>query len=332
MNVRNRIKVFIWVYICFYLPLLVFGAPMKWTEKTLPFSLKDKMKEYNVMVWRGSGSTEKITSDDDVIYVTSSNIRMKCSPLASDFAKYSKDDNSKLTAQLNSVRRAKEKDDAISYGLDIAKMVKKSRDAKYFGCEQHVVCAVIASARTGFHIAPEFWLETDAYAGTAGNGPNVEDEGDYGEKRSTIAMAHDPDWILGRYFGAGPLTPLSTVPHGHDGYKYHKYQLGRMGCFGLMNGGAAQNLFFAGWCRGKEAEVNDYNARHLDKLAKHDNYTDWEVINQGKHGWETRFKRSYMRGSHYRDDEKKKTAWDGKEPSNAKVIDIFKLPQLRAKH
>lgn len=105
-------------------------------------------------------------------------------------------------------RTKKSQDDEYAYGKTIDEMYFKSNRTSYFLSEQHAVWAMGASARTGCFIPPEFFAEIEVNGGTAGNGPDVLPAGNIGEPMSTIAMAHDADWLIGRIFGEGPLAGL----------------------------------------------------------------------------------------------------------------------------
>ena len=96
-----------------------------------------------------------------------------------------------------------------------------------------MVWAHAAAARTGGRMPPEFFLDFDPFGGTAGNGPAIEQGGNAREPMSTISMAHDTDWSLGRYMGVGPLAQLDSLQ------PTERYQMKRMGMAGLFNGDEA---------------------------------------------------------------------------------------------
>ena len=91
-----------------------------------------------------------------------------------------------------------------------------SRDIGYFGSEGHRLWAEAAEARTGGQVPAEWWMEFDPFGGSAGAGPDVIPQGFYPGTASRIAMAHDTDWSLGRYFGAGPMEALRGAPGSAD--------------------------------------------------------------------------------------------------------------------
>jgi len=93
----------------------------------------------------------------------------------------------------------------------------------YFESAPHIAWAEAAEQRTGGAIPAEWWIENDPFGGTAGNGPDIVPFGEYPGANSKIAMAHDTDWTLGRYFGAGPLSSL------YDAEGFTPEQLGFVG-------------------------------------------------------------------------------------------------------
>lgn len=95
----------------------------------------------------------------------------------------------------------------------------------YYGSTYHLAWALAAEARTGGRVAATWWMEVDPFGGTAGNGPRVLPGGHWPSPLARVAMAHDTDWTLGRYFGVGPLAALradTTNPLA---------ELGRVGLF-----------------------------------------------------------------------------------------------------
>ncbi|QSQ25877.1 hypothetical protein JY651_13510 [Pyxidicoccus parkwayensis] len=123
-----------------------------------------------------------------------------------------------LQTELARAMAEKTADDMSTYGADLAANGYKSleewaRATGYYGSPSHIAWAEAASARTGGQIPAEYWMHFDPFGGTAGNGPHILPTGEYPGALSRIAMAHDTDWDLGRYFGAGPLASLQGQPH-----------------------------------------------------------------------------------------------------------------------
>ena len=128
-----------------------------------------------------------------------------------------------LNAELDRAMAEKLADDTNTYGADMAAAGHESLEAwsradGYYGSAAHVAWAEAASARTGGQIPASWWMKFDPFGGTAGNGPHYRDTpgGQYPGLTSRIAMAHDTDWDLGRYFGAGPLEALRGAPNPQD--------------------------------------------------------------------------------------------------------------------
>jgi hypothetical protein len=115
---------------------------------------------------------------------------------------------SQLQANLDTAMREKQAEDLRKYKMTPEQMVEKSRELGYYGSGAHQAWAEAASARTGGRVSAEYWMKFDPLGGTNGNGPNIELGGIYPHPLSKIAMAHDTDWSLGRYFNAGPLNGL----------------------------------------------------------------------------------------------------------------------------
>jgi hypothetical protein len=113
-----------------------------------------------------------------------------------------------LQANLATAMREKQAEDLRKYNMTPEQMVEKSRELGYYGSGAHQAWAEAASARTGGRVSAEYWMRFDPLGGTNGNGPNIELGGIYPHPLSKIAMAHDTDWSLGRYFNAGPLNGL----------------------------------------------------------------------------------------------------------------------------
>lgn len=123
-----------------------------------------------------------------------------------------------LSAEMDRAMAEKVADDTNTYGADLAahgfaSLEEWSRDAGYYGSPSHIAWAEAASARSGGQIPAEYWMRFDPFGGTAGNGPHILPSGEHPGALSRIAMAHDTDWDLGRYFGAGPLASLRGQPH-----------------------------------------------------------------------------------------------------------------------
>jgi hypothetical protein len=114
----------------------------------------------------------------------------------------------KLKQNLATALQAKQAEDERKYDLTPAQMVQKSKDLGYHGSGAHQAWAEAASARTGGRASPEYMMKLDPLGGTNGNGPKIELGGIYPHPLSRIAMGHDTDWSLGRYFNAGPMNGL----------------------------------------------------------------------------------------------------------------------------
>lgn len=78
----------------------------------------------------------------------------------------------------------------------------------YYGSPVHLGWAMAAEARTGGAAPALWWMEVDPFGGSAGNGPKVIAGGWWPAPAARVAMAHDTDWTLGRYFGVGPMAAL----------------------------------------------------------------------------------------------------------------------------
>ncbi|MBN8471801.1 hypothetical protein JYJ95_35290 [Corallococcus exiguus] len=127
----------------------------------------------------------------------------------------------KLQSELDRAFAEKLADDEKAYGADMraaghASLQEWSEANGYYGSPSHVAWAEAASARTGGQIPAEWWMRFDPFGGTAGNGPHILPTGEYPGIASRIAMAHDTDWDLGRYFGAGPLKKLQGAENAQD--------------------------------------------------------------------------------------------------------------------
>ncbi len=175
-------------------------------------AFNSKLFEYNVKVAR---------IDNGRYVITSNNIRLYVKALS--FAGVLPAGAVNLNRRLDVLRGKKNNDDSIAYGkstwqLGFQEAANYNRSSTsfddsgfwggYFGCEQHIVWAYGASARTGWVVPPEFFIENEGFGGTAGNGPEILPGGYVGEALSTISMAHDSDWMIGRLFGKSPLGVL----------------------------------------------------------------------------------------------------------------------------
>ncbi|MCP3141944.1 hypothetical protein [Pyxidicoccus xibeiensis] len=126
-----------------------------------------------------------------------------------------------LPAELDRAMAEKLADDTNAYGAAMeeagyASLEEWARDTGYYGSPSHVAWAEAASARTGGQIPASWWMKFDPFGGTAGNGSHILPTGQYPGAASRIAMAHDTDWDLGRYFGVGPLQALRGAPNPED--------------------------------------------------------------------------------------------------------------------
>jgi hypothetical protein len=179
------------------------------------------------------------------IVITSNNIRMEVAPMSAEFDRmFAGKNDAQIQQMIDGWQSKKNADDGLAYGnlqraggqgnvRGTEDLRQLAHDNGYYGSEQHMVWATAASARTGGRVPPEFFMDFDPFGGTAGNGPNVEQGGRAGEPMSTISMAHDTDWSLGRYMNVGPLNAL----HGIN--PTEQYQMKRMGMAGLFNGSEA---------------------------------------------------------------------------------------------
>ena len=120
-------------------------------------------------------------------------------------------DSARFDAAVNSAIAQKSQEDLRNYGMTTAQMralAQSEEGGRYFGSPAHNAWAEAASARTGGRLSADFWRSFDPFGGTNGNGPEIMGGGLYPHPLSRIGMAHDTDWSLGRYFGAGPMQDL----------------------------------------------------------------------------------------------------------------------------
>lgn len=227
--------------------------------------------------------------------ITSNNIRLEVSPI--DFSGIVVADFDAMNEKISRWRQAKVNDDLLAYGATTGSLLDQSNAQGYMGSEQHTVWAMGASARTGCFIPPEFFFENEGFGGTAGNGPNVLPLGNTGEPMSTIAMAHDSDWMIGRLFSMGPLARLNTVtPH-------MQYQIQRMGSAGLFDGFQTNELFardnrfplISDPRTQQEREINARITSLLDAAGAQDTYYRENGIwlRQGRWGWNVKYTRAH---------------------------------------
>ena len=99
----------------------------------------------------------------------------------------------------------------VAYGKTTDQLFALASQQGYFGSPAHIAWSEAAEARTGGKVPASWWRSNDPFGGTAGNGPNILPGGRYPGSVAIIAMAHDTDWTLGRWFNAGPLRSLFTA-------------------------------------------------------------------------------------------------------------------------
>jgi hypothetical protein len=121
---------------------------------------------------------------------------------------------------------------------------------------------------------------------------------------STISMAHDTDWSLGRYMNVGPLQQLNSIQ------PTERYQAKRMGMAGLFNGSEAVSFNPA-------RVVNPFDEQDRQRQATDDQifqtlnaassreslYRGWSSnvmddanykINPGLHDWRVQYRPEYQ--------------------------------------
>lgn len=111
---------------------------------------------------------------------------------------------SRVAASINSAN-------IVAYGKTTDQLFAQASQQGYFGSPAHVAWSEAAQARTGGRVPASWWRTNDPFGGTSGNGPNILPGGRYPGSVAKIAMAHDTDWTLGRWFNAGPLKSLFTA-------------------------------------------------------------------------------------------------------------------------
>lgn len=288
----------------------------------------------------------------DGYVITSMNIRLEVRSLGSAFSRIVPTTAAALNEALDVWRQRKTNDDQLAYNRSTSQLVGAARTADfrdpnfpnqqvpYLGSEQHVVWAMGASARTGCLIPPEFFIDNEAFGGTAGNGPNILPKGGSGQARSTIAMAHDTDWMIGRVMGIGPLAPL------HAAQPYHLNQATRMGSAGLFNAGqvdaiavtdarmsdpqvslprvgATQQQVAA---RDRMRRVNQHIRQILDTCAAEQTYyrngLTSDFLRPGRHGWRVNYRRRYADFDREGKSQNIEWLWEGAEPATSGKNDV----------
>jgi hypothetical protein len=119
----------------------------------------------------------------------------------------------------------KNNDDVKAYGKTTEQLYEEAAKSGYLNSPAHMAWSEAAAARTNGVMSAERFRRLDPYGGTAGNGPDILPQGAYPGVGAKIAMAHDTDWSLGRYFQAGPMRGLYGS----------KESAAEMGMYGLQN-------------------------------------------------------------------------------------------------
>jgi hypothetical protein len=225
-----------------------------------------------------SYNVQQIQNPDGTITIVSDNIRVTVRPVEGFTLPT---DPAERQAMLDAARERKNQDDQRAYGMTTEEMQQQAltgtADQRYFDSEQHWVWAIAASARTGGQLPPEYFMTLDPYGGTAGNGPQIQPGGGAGQPLSTISMAHDTDWDLGRYFNAGPLSAL----YGMEGVDPRV-----MGMVGLFDAGMTRLLSGA-----NPFSISGDTATALDQAPK---YSDGFLLNPAlASDWNVQYSRSY---------------------------------------
>ncbi|WP_375769864.1 hypothetical protein NR798_02965 [Archangium gephyra] len=118
-----------------------------------------------------------------------------------------------LSAAMDTAMEEKAADDERAYGAKtrengFASLVEWATKQGYYNSVEHQAWAKGAEARTGGRVPASWWIKFDPFGGTAGNGPDVLPQGRWPGALARIAIGHDTDWSLGRYFNVGPMKVL----------------------------------------------------------------------------------------------------------------------------
>lgn len=140
--------------------------------------------------------------NDNKVQISVGSIRIRMRPLDLGIAA------NQLASERSRAEHEKNADDVRAYGKSTAALQGMAEASGYFGSTAHNAWAAAAQARVGGVLFADWWKRLDPFGGTAGNGPDVLPQGQYPGVLSRIAMAHDTDWSLGRYFGKGPMRNL----------------------------------------------------------------------------------------------------------------------------
>lgn len=237
-----------------------------------------------------------VQREDGSFLVTSKNIRMEVQSLGAEFDRmFAGKSDAQIAGMINQWLDRKDADDRLAYGLSTREIRQQAREDGYYGSEQHLLWAHAASARTGGRIPPEFWMRIDPYGGTAGNGPNILIGGGEGGPLTSIGLAHDTDWSLGRLMGVGPLKGL------YDLDPQLPYQAARMGAIGLLGPGTARNLNPApgpgsgAWWTREHRETDNKIRQLLDETPSYVGDSRVPTLNQGHQGWSVAFERVFAK-------------------------------------
>jgi hypothetical protein len=173
------------------------------------FSQVPKQAEdlFNRIVQNGI-STAQGPAKPGMVTVQHGPVQINVKPLDLGIAKQA------LPAAMDKAMQAKAADDERAYGAKVREaghgsLEEWAKAQGYYNSPEHQAWAKAAEARTGGQIPASFWMKFDPFGGTAGNGPDVLPQGKWPGSLSRIAMGHDTDWSLGRYFDVGPLKSLS---------------------------------------------------------------------------------------------------------------------------
>lgn len=197
-------------------------------------------KEFNARLEKYKINSVKFT--DATFLITSNNISLSVKSRGNEMGGRFTGGAEQAAWRVRQWRIDKNADDLLSYRQGTpalkgeAKRIRARRgydDIGYYLCEQHCVWAMGASARTGCIVPPEFFIDHEAFGGTAGNGPEIQHAfgGYIGGAASTISMAHDTDWMVGRLFDIGPMKGLSQIT------PQSLVQARRLGASGLFRSG-----------------------------------------------------------------------------------------------